>query len=37
VPIGLTIDKLREEKLNAAADRVQAIHDEIAKLAGEIV
>ncbi len=35
VPIGLTIDKLREEKLDAAADRVQAIHDEIARLAGE--
>ena len=35
VPIGLTIDKLREEKLDAAADRVRAIHDEIARLAGE--
>ena len=35
VPINLTIDKLREEKLDAAADRVRAIHDEIARLAGE--
>jgi len=37
VPIGLTICRLREEKLDAAADRVRAIHDEIARLAGESV
>ncbi len=35
VPIEMTISKLREERLEAAADRVQAIHYEIAKLAGE--
>lgn len=35
VPVELTISKLREEKLEAAADRVRRIHDEIATLAGE--
>jgi uncharacterized protein len=32
VPIQLTIDKLREEKLEAAANRVQKLHNEISKL-----
>jgi uncharacterized protein len=35
VPIQLTIDKLRKEKLDAAAERVQKLHDEISKLIGE--
>jgi len=35
VPIGLTISRLREKNLFAAAERVQRIHDEIAKLIGE--
>ncbi len=29
VPIKLTIDRLRQEKLNSAADRVQKLHEEI--------
>ena len=32
VPIELTIDKLRKEKLDAAAERVQKLHEEISKL-----
>ncbi|MCW4018648.1 MAG: HDIG domain-containing protein [Candidatus Bathyarchaeota archaeon] len=34
-PIEVTINKLREEQLDAAADRVQMIHDEIAALVEE--
>jgi uncharacterized protein len=35
VSVELTISKLRGEKLHAAAERVRALHDEIAKLVGE--
>lgn len=35
VPIDLTINRLREKNLTAAAERVQRIHDEIKKLAEE--
>jgi uncharacterized protein len=35
VPIELTVNRLREQKLNEAADRVQKIHDEIAQIIGE--
>ncbi len=35
VPIEFTINKLREEKLGIAADRVRVLYDEIVKLAGE--
>ena len=35
VPIQLTIEKLRKEKLDAAAQRVQNLHEEISKLIGE--
>jgi uncharacterized protein len=35
VPVELTINRLREENLMAAADRVQRIHDEITNLIGE--
>ncbi len=35
VPIEFTINKLHEEKLGAAAERVRVLYDEIAKLAGE--
>lgn len=35
VPIKNTLDKLREEKLDAAAENVQKLHDEISKLIGE--
>jgi uncharacterized protein len=35
VPIELTINKLREEKLDAAADRVQKLNDEITKMVGK--
>jgi uncharacterized protein len=35
VPIGLTVNRLREEKLDNAADRVQRLHDEITALLGE--
>ena len=35
VPIKKTLDKLREEKLDAAAENVQKLHDEISKLIGE--
>jgi uncharacterized protein len=34
VPIELTINKLREERLDNAAERVRVLHDEIAKLIG---
>jgi uncharacterized protein len=34
-PIEFTINKLREEKLDAAAERVRILYDEIAKLVGE--
>jgi uncharacterized protein len=32
VPIEITINRLREEKLNAAADRVQKLNEEITKI-----
>ena len=35
VPIELTIDRLRKEKLHAAAERVQKLHEEISRLIGE--
>jgi uncharacterized protein len=35
VPIEDTINKLREQKLTAAAERVRKLHDEIAALCGE--
>jgi len=35
VPIKKTLDKLREEKLDAAAGNVQKLHNEISKLIGE--
>ncbi len=35
VPIEFTINRLREEKLDTAAERVRVLHDEIVKLAGE--
>ena len=35
VPIQLTIDKLRKEKLDNAAERVIKLHEEISKLIGE--
>ncbi len=35
VPIELTVNRLREEKLNEAADRVQKIYDEITQIIGE--
>ncbi len=35
VPIEMTINKLREEKLDAAAERVQKIHFEIAQIVGD--
>jgi uncharacterized protein (TIGR00295 family) len=35
VPIQLTIDKLRKEKLDDAAQRVQKLHEEISNLIGE--
>jgi uncharacterized protein len=35
VPIELTVNKLRKEKLHAAAERVQKIHDEITNIIGE--
>ena len=35
IPIELTVNRLREEKLNAAAERVQKIHDEITKIVGK--
>lgn len=35
VPIEATINRLRAEKLGAAAERVRLIHDEVAKLIGE--
>ena len=35
VPIELTVNRLREQKLNDAADRVQKIHDEITQIIGE--
>jgi uncharacterized protein len=35
VPIEMTINKLREEKLDAAAERVRVLHDEIAQIVGE--
>ncbi len=35
VPIEMTVKKLREEKLFAAAERVQKLHDEVVHLVGE--
>jgi len=35
VPIELTVNRLREQRLNEAADRVQKIHDEITQIIGE--
>ncbi|MCX8150326.1 MAG: HDIG domain-containing protein [Candidatus Bathyarchaeota archaeon] len=35
IPIEATINKLRAEKLEAAAERVQLIHDEVTKLISE--
>jgi uncharacterized protein len=35
VPIEMTINKLREEKLDAAAERVQKVHVEIAQIVGD--
>jgi uncharacterized protein len=35
VPIQLTIDRLREERLDSAADRVQKLNEEISDLIGE--
>ena len=35
VPIELTLEKLREEKLDVAAERVRALHDEITQLVGK--
>jgi len=35
VPLEMTIGKLRENKLDSAAERVQKLHDEISKLIGE--
>lgn len=35
IPIEMTVNRLREEKLDAAADRVQKIHDEIAQIVGD--
>ena len=35
VPIELTINKLREERLDAAAERVRKLHDEITKIVGK--
>lgn len=35
VPIEMTINKLKEEKLDTAADRVRLLHDEIESLFGE--
>ena len=35
VPIELTVNRLRQENLNAAADRVQKLYNEITRLQGE--
>jgi len=35
VPIEMTIDKLRAQKLDAAAERVRKLHDEITRITGE--
>jgi uncharacterized protein len=35
IPIELTVNRLRQEKLDAAAERVQKIHNEITKIVGK--